>query len=45
MDTLLSMIHDGDVVNDGTNTYTVIGDIGTPAENGSTEKTISAADA
>ncbi len=46
-DTILSMIHDGDVVNytGAANAVTVIGDIGAPTENGSTEKTISAADA
>ena len=46
-DTILSMIHDGDVVNytGAGNAVTVIGDIGTPAGNDSTEKTISAADA
>ena len=38
-DAILAKIHDGDVVNDGTNTNTVIGDIALPESN---EKVISA---
>ncbi len=46
MDTLLAKIHDGDVVAlNAVAANTVIGDIGAPAGNDSTEKTISAAEA
>lgn len=46
MDTLLAMIHDGDLVAlNAAAANTVIGDIGTPASNDASEKTISAAEA
>ncbi len=47
LDTILSMIHDGDVVNytGAANAVTVIGDIGAPAEDAADEKTISAEEA
>ena len=42
---ILAKIHDGDTVNDGTNTFTVIGDIGLPEKKAGAEETITAEEA